>query len=430
MLMETKANYLLIGLFTITGLLCSMVFLLWLAKVQVDQQYSYYFIHFDNVTGLSNAGDVRYNGFPVGRVVELELDPDDPSKVRARIELDEQTPIRTDTIATLQSQGVTGVSFVALSGGSSDAPLLPENGTIEAQPSPLQSVLEGAPVLLQRAVDLLEDINEVVSDDNRAAVSLILENLSSASGRLDKTLQDFETVSSDLSISAKTIAGFTTRLETLADSAGVTLDTATETLNEGRAMIAQSTSTLETANETLLAMDSTFSSATDLIDGDLAAFIAQGTATAQTVENTLSTLEAPAKAAFESAETALSEAEQTFASANQVFAEDIDGMIADIRNAVSTFETALVSASENFDAVSQEVLVASQSAANFTGVLESVAVANRMQMSRFLQYGLPEFLKLTEDAGQLVRNLQRFIDRIDRDPARYFLGTQGSEFSR
>jgi phospholipid/cholesterol/gamma-HCH transport system substrate-binding protein len=105
-------------------------------------------------------------------------------------------------------------------------------------------------------------------------------------------------------------------------------------------------------------------------------------------------------------------------------------MIADIRNAVSTFETALVSASENFDAVSQEVLVASQSAANFTGVLENVAVANRMQMSRFLQYGLPEFLKLTEDAGQLVRNLQRFVDRIDRDPARYFLGTQGSEFSR
>jgi len=428
--METKANYLLIGLFTITGLLCSMAFLLWLAKVQVDQQYSYYFVHFDNVTGLSNAGDVRYNGLPVGRVVDLQLDPDDPAKVRARIELDVQTPIKTDTVATLQSQGVTGVSFVALTGGSAEAPILAENGVIEAQPSPLQSVLEGAPVLLQRAVDLLEDINEVVSDDNRAAVSLILENLSSASGRLDKTLEDFETVSSDLSTSAKAIAGFTTRLETLADTADVTLGTATETLNEGRAMIARSSTTLDTANETLLAMDNAFTSATSLIDGDLAALITQGTATAQKVEEALNTLEAPAVAALERAETTLSEAEQTFASANQIFGEDIDGMISDIRNAVSTFETALISASENFDAVSQEVLIASQSAANFTGVLESVAVANRMQMSRFLQYGLPEFLNLTEDAGQLVRNLQRFVDRIDRDPARYFLGTQGSEFSR
>lgn len=428
--METKANYLLIGLFTITGLLCSMAFLLWLAKVQVDQQYSYYFINFDNVTGLSNAGDVRYNGLPVGRVVDLQLDPVDPSKVRARIELDVQTPIRTDTVATLQSQGVTGVSFVALTGGSAEAPMLQENGTIEAKPSPLQSVLEGAPVLLQRAVDLLEDINEVVSDDNRAAVSLILGNLSSASGRLDRTLQDFETVSSDLSTSAKAIAGFTTRLETLADTAEVTLGTATETLNEGRAMIAQSATTLDTANDTLLSMDSAFASATDLIDGDLAALITQGTATAQTVETTLNSLQEPALAALESAETTLSEARQTFASANQVFGEDIEGMIADIRNAVSTFETALVNASQNFDIVSQEVLTASQSAANFTSVLESVAVANRSQMSRFLQYGLPEFLKLTEDAGQLVRNLQRFVDRIDRDPARYFLGTQGSEFSR
>jgi phospholipid/cholesterol/gamma-HCH transport system substrate-binding protein len=113
-----------------------------------------------------------------------------------------------------------------------------------------------------------------------------------------------------------------------------------------------------------------------------------------------------------------------------VFGEDIDGMIEDIRKAVATFETALVSASQNFEVVSQEILLASQSASKFTQVLESVAVANKAQMSRFLQYGLPEFLKFTEDAGQLVRNLQRFIDRIDRDPARYFLGTQGSEFSR
>lgn len=428
--METKANYLLIGLFTIIGLLCSMALVLWLAKVQVDKQYSYYFIRFDNVTGLSNAGDVRFNGFPVGRVVELELDPDNHAKVRARIELDVDTPITTETEATLQSQGVTGVSFVALTGGSVDAPILPENGTIDAVPSPLQSVLEGAPVLLQRAVELLEDINEVVSDDNRAAVTQILENMSSASGRLDKTLQDFETVSADLSTTATAVAAFTTRLDALADTADITLTTMTDTLTDGRAMIAQSVTTLDTATQTLSSMHRTFASATTLIEGDLAAFITQGTGAARQVETTLNTLQAPAAAALETAQTALSEAQQSFAAANQVFGEDIEGMIADIRKAVGTFETALVSASQNFETVSQEVLLASQSAANFTSVLESVAVANRAQMSRFLQNGLPEFLKLTEDAGQLVRNLQRFVDRIDRDPARYFLGTQGSEFSR
>lgn len=428
--METKANFLLIGLFTIAGLLCSMGFLLWLAKVEVDRQYAYYSIQFDNVTGLSDAGDVRYNGLPVGRVVALQLDPNDPSKVRVRIELNAETPVKTDTVATLQSQGVTGVSFVALSGGSAEAAMVPENGMIQSEPSPLQSVLEGAPVLLQRAVDLLENINEVVSDDNRVAVTQILENLSSASARLDKTLRDFETVSTDLSTSAGAIAGFTTRLDALADTADITLNAATQTLNDGRELMSSGTTALDTANETLLSMDSAFASATALIEGDLQALVTQGTTTAQQLENTLNSLEGPAKAALDTATATLSEAEQTFASANQIFNEDIEGMIADVRSAVGTFNTALASASENFDLVSQEILLASQSASSFAGVLEKIALANTVQVSRFLQYGLPEFLKLTEDAGQLVRNLQRFVDRIDRDPARYFLGTQGSEFRR
>ncbi len=428
--METKANFLLIGLFTIAGLLGSMAFLLWLAKVEIDRQYAYYTISFDNVAGLDNAGDVRYNGLQVGRVVDLQLDPDDPSKVRVSIELDAETPVKTDTVATLQSQGVTGVSFVALRGGSAEAADLPEDSVIRSEPSPLQSVLEGVPVLLQRAVDLLDDINAVVSEENRTSVTRILENLSSASNRLDRTLADFETVSADISTSAAAVAGFSTRLEGLADTAETTFMTATDTLAQGQEVIAQGTVALERASDTLGSMNESFSAATALIEGDLAALIQQGTATAGRIDSTLETLEEPARAAFAAAATTLTEAEQTFASANQVFNEDIEGMIVDIRSAVTTFKTALVSASDNFTMISQEVLVASQSASNFVGVLESVAVANRVQMSRFLQYGLPEFLKLTEDAGQLVRNLQRFVDRVDRDPARYFLGSQGSEFRR
>ena len=184
--------------------------------------------------------------------------------------------IKSDTVATLQSQGVTGVSFVALSGGSADAALLPENSTIVAQPSPLQSVLEGAPVLLQRAVDLLEDLNEIANAENRAAVTQILTNLSSASGRFDRALSDFESLSADLSTSATAVAGFATRLDALADSAESTLDAATETLTEGRAVIAQGGAVLEGAGDTLNEAESAFASATKLMDGDLARFIRQG----------------------------------------------------------------------------------------------------------------------------------------------------------
>ncbi len=428
--METKANYFLIGLFTLAGLLGSLVFLLWLAKVEVDRLYAYYDVLFDDVAGLGNAGDVRYNGLPVGRVVNLRLDPDDPSKVRVRIEVNADTPIKTDTVAVLQGQGVTGVSYVALSGGSPDAEQLPEESVIIADRSPWQSVLEGAPVLLQKAVDLLEDINDVVNDENRAAVDQVLENLTSASGRLDRAMEDFETLSSDLSLAAREVAGFTGRLEALADTADTTLTTATETLTQAQGAISRGEQAFATANDTLNTIDEAFASAKTLIEGDGTDFLRQGTVTAATLDNTLTSLQGPAQNALENATAALGEAEQTFASANKILDEDIDDMITDIRAAVTAFTETTINASENIDEIADEVLAASRSAANFASTLENVVVRNRTQITNFFRLGLPEFLQLTEDARLLVRNMTRFVDRLDRDPARYFFGTQGSEFSR
>ena len=91
--METRANYVLIGAFTLAGILGALGFFLWLAKVEVDRQYAYYVTMFEDVTGLGQAGDVRYNGLIVGRVIGLDLDEDDPSLVRVRMELDADTPV-------------------------------------------------------------------------------------------------------------------------------------------------------------------------------------------------------------------------------------------------------------------------------------------------------------------------------------------------
>lgn len=435
--METKANYLMIGLFTLAGLLGSLLFVLWLAKFEIDRQYAYYEILFENVSGLANAGDVRYNGLPVGQVVGLELDSEDPSQVRVRVELAAETPVKTDTVATLQSFGVTGVSFVALSGGSPEAERLPENEVIRSEASVLQSVLEGAPVLMQRAVTLLENINSFVDEENRVAVRGILDNVASASGRLDRALENFETLSADLSVAAGEVAAFSGRLQAVADTAEVTFETATDTLVQAQAAIERGTATLDIANDTLTTAeqtlstaDETFASVTRYVEGDLAALTQQGTVSARRIEETLDSIEAPAQAALERADAALGEAERTFAAANKVIEEDIDGIVVDLRAAVQTFTTAVDGAAGNIDGISEEVLAASKSAASFAETLEAVVVSNERQLTRFLQVGLPEFLFLTEEARQLVRNLDRFVDRIDRDPARYFLGTQGSEFRR
>jgi phospholipid/cholesterol/gamma-HCH transport system substrate-binding protein len=325
---------------------------------------------------------------------------------------------------------VTGVSFVSLSGGSPDSEDMPQGGVIRSQTSALQSVLQGAPELLQKAVLLLEDINDVVNDENRMAIGEIMENLASASGRLDRTLDDFESLSNDLGLAAREVAGFAGRLDELSDTAETTLTSATDTFRSARAAIERSDGMIQTANGTLTTMDTTFESAKVLIEGDLAEFVRQGTATAANIETSLRTLEPTMTETLKAAQKTLSEAEQTFASANRILDEDIGVIMAEARNAVTAFKTTFENASKDFKLISSEVLKASKSASNFVGTLESVVVANQRQVSDFLRVGLPEFLRLTEEARLLVSKLERFVDRAERDPARFILGTQGSEFSR
>src|SRR5258708_39065766 len=111
--METRANHLLIGSFVLVLIAAIVGFALWLGKVHVDRAFSYYRIYFDGaVTGLSRAGDVRFNGVPVGTVSQIKVDPEDPQKVRVIVEVDPDTPIRTDTVAVLEWQGLTGAPLV------------------------------------------------------------------------------------------------------------------------------------------------------------------------------------------------------------------------------------------------------------------------------------------------------------------------------
>jgi phospholipid/cholesterol/gamma-HCH transport system substrate-binding protein len=428
--METKANFVLIGAFALAGIIGSLGFLLWLAKVEVERQYAYYDVLFDDVSGLGNAGDVRFNGLVVGSVVGLALDPDDPSKVRVRLEVAQETPVRADTVASLQSQGVTGVSFVSLSGGSQTSEMLPEGEVIRSEPSAFQSVLEGAPELLQKAVVLLEDINTLVNDQNRAAVDTILENLASATGRLDRSLAGFETLSGDLSLAARDVSGFAGRLEALSQTADTTLTTATATLETAREAIGAARGTIDRATGTLDTLDQTLASAKTLMEGDLVDVLQQGSATAKSLQEGFARLEPAATQTFEAATRTLGAAEQSFASVNTLLEGDLGGIITEVRSAVTVFTDTLTKASANIDTISTEVLAASKAAAGFAKTLEAVVGDNRDRVSAFFRLGLPEFLQLTEEARQLVGNLDRFIDRVERDPTRFLLGTQGSEFRR
>ena len=125
--METRANYVLIGAFTVLTTVLLLLFALWASKFSSSRNWHQYEVVFSEpVTGLTEGGSVQYNGLAVGTVEDLSLDEHDARKVIAVLKLKSNTPIKTDTRAKLSQQGITGVPFIQLTGGSPTAQRLTE----------------------------------------------------------------------------------------------------------------------------------------------------------------------------------------------------------------------------------------------------------------------------------------------------------------
>jgi phospholipid/cholesterol/gamma-HCH transport system substrate-binding protein len=188
--METRANYVLVGSFVLLLLAGLAAFVLWFAKLQFDTEFARYDVHFTGtVTGLNEGSPVRFSGVRVGEAIDVRLDPDAPSQVIVTIEVDAATPVRQDTRASLEIEGLTGARYVLLKGGSPDSePIAPEPGQkhamIPSETSGLQQVLEGAPELLASANILMAQATAFLSAENRVNLEATLANLSALTGVL------------------------------------------------------------------------------------------------------------------------------------------------------------------------------------------------------------------------------------------------------
>lgn len=182
--METKANYVLIGAFTIVATLFLLLFALWAAKYSSEKSWREYAVIFNEpVTGLSEGSTVQYNGIGVGTVQQLSLAPDDPRRVIAKLRLQADAPVKTDTRAKLSLTGITGTPIIQLTGGSPNSPALAdaerssEIPIIQTEASALQNIADTANRLVAR-------LDQVLSDDNVKHVSNTLANIEALTGSI------------------------------------------------------------------------------------------------------------------------------------------------------------------------------------------------------------------------------------------------------
>ena len=188
--METRANNVWVGAVTLLLLALAAAFVLWIARLSEGSQNEYDIFFKQSVDGLAKGSEVSFAGVPVGQIQTIELWEKDPSFVRVRIKVDEKVPILVGTTATIQGS-FTGVSDIQLDGAVKGAPPITEKGpegvpVIPTRRSGLGEILNNAPLLLERLATLTENLNSVLSEDNKRAISGILRN----SERMTRSLAD------------------------------------------------------------------------------------------------------------------------------------------------------------------------------------------------------------------------------------------------
>ncbi|WP_029348998.1 MlaD family protein [Bosea sp. 117] len=221
--METRANYAIIGLFTLLVIAAGFVFVWWFTGSANRGPRVAYDVVFDGaVSGLQRGSQVTFNGIPVGEVSDLKLDTTDPRKVVATIGVPPGTPVKSDTRAALNVQILTGLASVGLVGGSLDAAPLPpappgQNPRIRADVSGVQDLMQTASQVMGRVDDIARRVDELLRA-NETKISSVIDNVDKFSQALGNNADNINSFLADVGGAAKRIDQLAQSLDKIATS--------------------------------------------------------------------------------------------------------------------------------------------------------------------------------------------------------------------
>ena len=214
--METKANYLMIGGFVLGVLALAFVFVFWMSNFAGGGK-RYYIVFESSVAGLTTGSSVGFNGIRVGEVQSFALDPQDARKVQVLISVRDDTPVRENSHASIQSMGLTGGSGVQITPGSPDAPFLvatAENPipVIHADPGSGQGVFEAGSAALNNANVFISKLNALL-DENDKAIQTTMTNVEQFTTMLNAKKEDIGQAITDVKDGAQSFKSLSTKLE-------------------------------------------------------------------------------------------------------------------------------------------------------------------------------------------------------------------------
>lgn len=209
----------MIGAFTLAVIAAAFMFVFWFSGVRTrDGVKTYKIVFTSSVSGLSRGARVLFNGLNVGEVKKIDLEPKDPGKVFALIEVARNTPVKADTRARLESQGLTGVASIALIGGTPAAADVPGDvanpPVIAAEQSEIQNILETLQRLTVKVDSAMTQVERLVSA-NAESINNTIKNVEKFSVALGENSDGIKQFMSSVSELGKTLKPIVSNLETL-----------------------------------------------------------------------------------------------------------------------------------------------------------------------------------------------------------------------
>lgn len=438
--METRANYALVGLFTLAVIAAAFGFIYWFrAAANSGDRATYQLIFPGSVSGLSKGAAVRFNGIRVGEVLSVDMmlidplkprTPDniDPARTAVQVSIDPTTPVRTDTRARLDFQGLTGVASVQLTGNTTTAQMLrnPDGKgapVITADRSDFQDLMETAQRLAGKLDGIVNRVDKVLAEAE-GPVGNTLRNIETFSQALNENSPGMSAFVLQMTTTAQRFATLSERVEKLAETAdgvlkGVDAGTVKNTLNNVEAfskVLAENKANIDG----LLAEASSL--ARRLNDS------------APKLDSALSDVSRTLKAVDTDRINRMMDGAEKFASALGARADDVDkalreaGEITEKLNKSASRLESVMKAAEDFltdgqgKSVMAEIGETAKSIRILANNLDKRTADITAGINRFTGPGLRELEALTSDARKAVNDVGRAVRTLERNPQQLITG--------
>lgn len=219
--MESKAHYTLVGAFVLIFAFAGLAFVAWLSGSTLDQEYDEYIVLFEGpVRGLNPSSEVRFSGIKVGEVTQIKFDADNPTNVRVRIQVYEDTPVDIKSYGKLEAQGLTGLNYIQLFPGGAGLPYAKDEAgrdpfILEGRSSQIDSLLNDGESVVDSVQKTLNAVLNTLDPESTEDFKKILSNIEEITSdyrenplttkRIEETLANIDRASKDVSVASVSV---------------------------------------------------------------------------------------------------------------------------------------------------------------------------------------------------------------------------------